>query len=216
MVLAPVLGSEQATAAAEGKSYRKPPPAAADAVLSAGARPLGQRLAVALVGGPKSVPELVEETLLSKAEVDRQIRSLQADGVIKPVEPAEASGAPRYQVGWGAMGTKEAGGQSQAAREAMTREIGQVVKAEVEEAVAAGTFDAREDRFLVRLPLWLDEQGWKELLHHLDDSFETSLGIQHRALARLREGGNAEAGSYGRLLLVSFEVPEGVEESGRP
>jgi AcrR family transcriptional regulator len=216
MVLAPVLGAEQATAAAEGKSYRKPPPAVTEVILRAGTRPLGQRLFVALIDGPKSVPELVEETLLSKAEVEPQIQTLQANGLIESVESAEASRAPRYQVSWGAMGTKEAGTRSRAAREALSLEVGQVIKAEVEEAVAAGTFDAREDRFLVRLPLWLDEPGWNELLHHLDDSYEVSLGIQHRALARLREGGKAETGSFGRLLLVSFEVPDGDDQSGRP
>ena len=208
MVIAPVLGAEQATAAAEGKSYRKPAPAVADAILSASARPVSQRLLSALNADPKSAEELAQETLLSRGEVDGQIEALEANGVIEAVEPDDdESGTLRYRPAWGRVDTAEAGIHSQAEREALTLEIGQVIKAEVAEAVQAGTFDAREDRFLVRLPMWLDEQGWEELLRHLDDSLAASLGIQQRASARLQAGGDPEAGTFGRLLLVSFEVP---------
>jgi TetR/AcrR family transcriptional regulator len=212
MVLAPVLGAEQATAAAEGKSYRKPPPATVDAILGASTRSSDQQLSVALIDGPRTVSELHEMTLLSMEEVDHQVQVLEAAGVIERVGSETGSEEPRYRVSWARIDTEESHGLSRAEREAFSMEIGQVIKAEVEEAVQAGTFDAREDRFLVRLPLWLDEQGWEELLHHLDGSFDTSLGIQRRALTRLHEDGKAEAGSFGRLLLVTFEVPEGDEE----
>lgn len=215
MILSPVLGTEQATAAAEGKSYRKPPLAVAEGFLNASARSFDETLVVALGDGPKSAAELVEKTLLSREEVDYQIQALQADGVITPVESEDPAEEPRYRGLWARMSTEEAGGHSRAERETLSLEIGQVIKAEVEEAVTAGTFDAREDRFLVRLPVWLDEQGWEELARHLDSSLNKSLEIQQRAVARLKAAGDLEAGIAGRLLLVTFEVPERDGDRGR-
>lgn len=208
MVLAPVLGAEQATAAAEGKTYRKPAPAVSQAALLASHRSISEQVIVGLVGGPKTAADLTESTLLSREEVDTQIAILEANGVIVPVEPDEGSTDHRYEAAWARIAAEEASGHNRAEREALSLEIGQVIRAEVEEAVSAGTFDAREDRFLVRLPVWLDDKGWGELLEHLDDSLDGSLEIQRRAMVRLKREGNPEAGSFGRLLLVTFEVPQ--------
>lgn len=207
LVLAPVLGAEQATAAAEGKSYRKPPPAVSDVILGANSRPVSEQLLVGLVTGAKTAAELAEGTLLSRQEVDDQVRTLEGNGVIKAVEPEPGSTVTRYDVAWAQMLSDEAAEYSRAEREALSLQIGQVIKAEIEEAVEAGTFDAREDRFLVRVPTWLDEQGWKELLDHLDASLEETLEIQRRALERLREAGDPDGGSFGRVLIANFEVP---------
>lgn len=207
MVLVPVIGAEQATAAAEGRSYRKPPPAVAEAVLRASARRVSDRLLVAISQAPMTAAELAEETLLSPEETEEQIQILVANGVIEALEPERGPQASRYGPAWGRMDTEEAGERGQAEREAISLEVGRVIQADVEEAFRAGTFDAREDRFLVRVPIWLDEQGWEELLHHLDRALEGSIGIQRRASERLRALGDPDAGSPGRLLFVSFEAP---------
>jgi AcrR family transcriptional regulator len=208
MILAPVLGTEQATAAAEGKSYRKPSAAVSRAVLSAGRRPSSDQLLIALSSsGPRTAAELEETTLLSAQQVADQIRTLEKDGAIAAIPPSPDSDQTRYAAVWGQMDTEESLERPQAEREALTLEVGQVIKAEVEEAVEAGTFDARADRSLVRLPLWLDDQGWRELSKHLDDSLAASLEIQRRASERLLTGGDPKAGTYGRLLFATFEVP---------
>ncbi|TMK57353.1 MAG: TetR/AcrR family transcriptional regulator [Actinobacteria bacterium] len=214
MILAPVLGTEQATAAAEGKGYRKPPPAVAEAVLRAAAGRMSQQLITTIAGGPKTVAELEEASSLSAAQVADQIRTLEAQGVIAALEPAPGSRAPRYASAWARLSTKESGEMTRAEREVISLEVGQVIKAEVEEAFQAGTFDARADRSLIRLPMRLDDQGWSELSQHLDDSLDTALEIQRRASERLLAGGDAAAGTYGRLLFATFEVPHPEGDAG--
>lgn len=213
MLLAPVLGAEQATAAAEGKGYRKPPAAVATAILGAGARPISEQLSVALAGGAATASELEEATLLSAAQVADQIRRLVAYGVISPLPPQAGDTEPRYATTWARLSTEDAARMTRAEREAVSLEVGQVIKAEVEDAVRAGTFDAREDRSLVRLPLWLDDQGWQELSKHLDGSFDDVVEIQRRASKRLLAGSDPATGSYGRLLFATFEVPREDEAS---
>jgi AcrR family transcriptional regulator len=207
MVLAPVLGTEQATAAAEGKSYRKPPPAVSQAMLLASNRPVSEQFLVALIGEPKTAAELEQATLLSAQQVADQIRILEANGVVSVVDPAAGSATTRYAVTWSRVGTEESRRRSQAEREALSLEVGQVIRAEVEEAVQAGTFDARSERSLVRLPLWLDDLGWRELSRHLDVSLDASLEIQRRASERLLAAGDPGGGTYGRLLFATFEMP---------
>lgn len=214
MILAPILGAEQATAAAAGKSYRKPPPAVSQAVVRTIQRAVNDQLLVALIAGPKTAAELTEETLLSRQEVDEQLRNLEAAGILAPVEPAPGSGEERYTVGWGRMDTDESRQRSKLEREALSQEVGQVIRAELEEAVREGTFDARPDRSLVRMPLWLDDQGWAELAEHLDRAFDGSMEILAGARKRLLSSGDRDAGSYGRLILTTFEVPRGKEEVG--
>lgn len=207
MILAPVLGTEQATSAAEGKGYRKPAAAVSEAVLNAASHPVSEQLTVALTGGPKTATELEEASLLTAVQVADQVRRLETQGVITALEPAAGSTEPRYVATWARLGTEESDEMAQAEREAVSLEVGQVIKAEVEEAFQAGTFDARADRSLVRLPVWLDDQGWRELSRHLDSSLDEALEIQRRASERLLAAGDAAAGTYGRLLFATFEVP---------
>lgn len=208
IVLAPVLGTEPATAAAEGKTYRKSAPPVVDAMLRASTLRLGEHVLVALVTGPKSVAELVEETVLSEEEIVAQVQSLESNGLIEPSPPGDEAGEVRYQPGWGRENAELLDSRSRPEREALSAEIGAVIRAEVEEAVAEGTFDARDDRYLARVPVWLDEQGWEELLHNLEGTLERLFEIQRGASGRLRRMGDPDGGTFGRVLLVSFEVPQ--------
>lgn len=214
MILGPILGAEQATAAAAGKSYRKPPPAVSQAVVRAGRRVVNDQLLVALVAGAKTAAELTAESLLSRQEVDEQVRDLEAAGILATVGPAPGSAEERYAIVWGRMDTDESRQRSKLEREALSQEVGQVIRAELEEAVREGTFDARPDRSLVRMPLWLDDQGWSELAEHLDGAFEGSMEILVRARERLLSSGDRRAGSYGRLILTTFELPPGEDDAG--
>jgi len=89
-----------------------------------------------------------------------------------------------------------------------------VIRAELEEAVREGTFDARPDRSLVRMPLWLDDQGWSELAEHLDGALEGSQEILARARERLLSSDDRGAGTYGRLIFTTFELPRGEDDEG--
>jgi hypothetical protein len=83
--------------------------------------------------------------------------------------------------------------------------------AQVESAVAGGTFDSRVDRMLAWGPLLLDEKGWKELTSYLAESYWEIERIKRDAEGRLSEPGAVLIKSnYG---LFCFESPHLREKS---
>jgi AcrR family transcriptional regulator len=206
IALSPLIGTEQATAAAEGKSYRRGPAGLLDANRIALSDVEGARLTTYLSHGPVSVAELVEALPQPREEIEARLAELEEHGVVKMIEKGAEGDDRVYVSGWPVLGTEEWKLREQDERELQSEEIGRTIQKEVGEAFAAGTFDARTDRFLVRLPMWLDEEGWQELTAALDRSLEACLAIQERVKGRLQEEG-APAGSPARVLLASFEAP---------
>jgi DNA-binding MarR family transcriptional regulator len=71
------------------------------------------------------------------------------------------------------------------------------------EALEAGTLDARGDSHLSWSPYELDEQGWKDLMGELTRMLERSFEIQAEALARLKK--NDEKPISTIFALAGFE-----------
>jgi AcrR family transcriptional regulator len=205
VALSPSIGIEQATATAEGKSYRRSPSSLVGSSRIALGDVESAKLLTFLSHAPIGAGELAEAVSRPRAEIEDQLSELEKTGVIESID--RGKGEERHFVtSWPVLGTEEWRQREQDEREQLSEEIGQTIKEEVEEAVAAGTFDARTDRFLVRLPMWLDEEGWRELDATLGGSLEACLAIQERVKGRL-QGKGAAAGSPARVLLVSFEAP---------
>lgn len=215
IALAPVLGAESATAAAEGKSYRRPRTEVAESIRDAGIGAQGERIILPLTHGPVSVEEMAEETGLSRAQVEASIAQLEEQERTELVVVEGEDGVRRYESRWPLIEGSDWRQLGVGEREQISAEIGLMIRKEVEESAAAGSFDARPERWLVRLPVWLDERGWLELNESLDRSLEDCLAVQRRAQERLNAGGDPAAGFAARVLLVSFEMPRrGGPDSG--
>lgn len=206
VALSPLVGPEQATAAAEEKSYKRGRTRLADISQLGFDDPDMAKLITFLSHRPVSVGELVGTLTQPREEIEAQIAELEDAGVIEMVEDGAEGDDRLFVTGWPVLGSEEWQGRERAEREQLSEEIGRAIKEEVEEAFAAGTFDARTDRFLVRLPIWLDEEGWRELGTTLDRTLDACLAIQERAKRRLVESDDA-AGTPARVVLASFETP---------
>jgi len=206
IALAPMLGAEQATAAAEGKSYRRQRPDAARSPLRvAENHPHTVRLLGLLSQEPLSLEALATQASLSREEVESQIARLQEAGTIERSPGAEAGGPPVFQSRWPVWNTAEWERRSQSEREGLSTEIVSAMREEIDDAMATGTFDAHPERFLVRIPLWVDEQGWEELHDALNLSMEELLSIQKRTRQRLEKNEGRTKSFPVRVHLVSFE-----------
>ncbi|HEX6206480.1 MAG TPA: TetR/AcrR family transcriptional regulator [Solirubrobacterales bacterium] len=214
ITLTPLLGAEQATAAAEGKSYRRRPPDPARSLRFSAENPDDVRVLGLLSQEPLSVDALAEEASLSRGEVEAAIARLQEAGNIELASWAEAGNAHIYQSRWPVWNTAEWERRSLSERERLSAEINTVMREEVDEAVAAGTFDRHLQRFLVRIPLWVDEQGWEELHDALTLSMEECASIQQRARQRLEGQGESAKSFPVRVHLVSFEPAPGEQGPG--
>jgi AcrR family transcriptional regulator len=204
VVLAPMLGAEQATAAAEGKSYRRKPLDRTGGLRQDQMRSGEDRLGVELSREPLSLDALAERVSLSREEVAAQMARFEEGGLVDRLTDGDET---LFQSRWPVWSGEDWERQSQDEREAASREITVAMREDVEEAISSGTFDARPERFLARVPLWLDEEGWLELQDALDVSLEECFAIQRRSRARWDEGKNSTAGIPVRVHLVSFEVP---------
>jgi len=204
IALAPMLGAEAATAAAEGKSYRRQPPDRAGNLRQPSARASENRLAIALSRQPVTVPALMEKVSLPQKEVEAQLARLEEAGV---VERQSDGGETVYRSRWPVWDTEEWERQDQGKREAASREITLAMRDDVEAAISTGAFDAHPERYLARIPLWVDDEGWQELHDALTLTLDECFAIQKRTSKRLDRKGNSTDGFPVRVHLVSFEAP---------
>jgi len=82
--------------------------------------------------------------------------------------------------------------------------------AQVQEAIEAGTIDARDDRHFSWMPLKLDQQGWDNAIAKVDALFYWFQEEQERAKARIAESGEEPIPMT--VALAAFESPEDTEK----
>lgn len=207
IALAPILGTESATAAAEGKSYRRPPPQAAEAVRMATIDPLSDRLLIALSHGPVTVEQIGAEIDLSPQEVELSLARIEEEPLAELAVVEGENGERLYESRWPLLEAPQWSEFGLEEQEQISAEVGLLIRKEMEEAAAAGSFDARPERFLVRLPVRLDERGWQELNESLNGTMEECIEIQRRTQKRLEESGRISEAFSARVMLISFEMP---------
>jgi hypothetical protein len=66
----------------------------------------------------------------------------------------------------------------------VTSTLMELVSADIEEAMSAGTFEDPPDNHLSRTPMRVDDEGWKEILDLLDSTLNELLEIQGRVSNR--------------------------------
>jgi DNA-binding transcriptional ArsR family regulator len=83
--------------------------------------------------------------------------------------------------------------------------IVQAAMMDIARALAAGTFDRRDDRHLSRTPMILDQQGWEDAVQLHADTLYRSLEIQAEATARMAGTEEERLHVYSQIYL--FEAP---------
>jgi AcrR family transcriptional regulator len=211
IALAPMLGPEQATAAAEGKSYRRQPEGERTGLASAVARSSDGRIVNVLSQEAMGLDALADQASLPRAEVETQLARLEEAGLLERVMGADGV---VFRSRWPVWRTAEWERLEHSERVAASGEITTAIRGEVEDAIVAETFDARPERTLVRMPIWADEQGWQELHDALVLTLDECIAIQQRIGQRLAQGGDRGEGFPVRVHLVSFEAAPPEQSSG--
>jgi DNA-binding transcriptional ArsR family regulator len=76
---------------------------------------------------------------------------------------------------------------------------------DISEAMISGTFFARDDNQLTRIPLEVDEQGWEETKEILERALEELLAMRRTVLERVAESG--EQTTPTKVEIIHFESP---------
>jgi AcrR family transcriptional regulator len=208
MALAPFIGAEAACAAANGDGQARGARERKDLVRAMALRPIGQRALAVLEVRAASATELAEELGEPLAKVRDELLELQRSGMVEFLDGdggGEKAEAVYRAMGIGPTFESEWSQLSQAERETISAEIRRQISADIRRAVEGHTFDARTDRHLIRIPLLVDERGWRELTDVHIAAMEETLAIQAKSSERLKRAG--ERGIHGRSVILMFELP---------
>lgn len=174
----------------------------ADTICAVLKHPLRVRILEILNEGPKSPSQFVEEGLIPKGHYSTyqqalslasyHFRELEKDGCLKVVASIPRRGAVEHVYEGTArvyFTDAEFEEMELSRREQLSRISFQGLVARADGAMRAGTFDARADRYLVWMPMQLDERGWAELSTALSGCFGEVEQIRHDAKDRLAASG---------------------------
>lgn len=213
IALTPMIGTDPATTVASGKVLEHVKRARSDRAIT-GPSLTGdmERIIRAAQAGPATAAQIATATELEEPDVETTLEALRSDGVVEVVSDS-TSPAPVYRAIHSLADTEEWSRLDRPRREAITARILEKVDAEVKGAVDARTFDARTDRHLSRVALWLDEQGWSELGEVFENALDLTLEIQRRSAERQRTKNTPRVGA--RAVFMLFETPELEEGSNR-
>jgi len=162
---------------------------------------------------PMATPAEVAAEIGEDVEVVRRyLRDLAASGVLEVVgegvadEGGERSYRSRDRLHpLNTTSTQQSAMMSRQEREATTAYAWRLIVADFERARRSGTYDARLESAILRTPLRLDAEGWRELTSLHEQTLYGSFEIQARSEKRLRESG--EKGIEARSVQLAFEVP---------
>jgi DNA-binding transcriptional ArsR family regulator len=170
--------------------------------------PMRARILVILgerVASPNEIAELIEERL---PNVSYHVRALLDLGCIELVDTAQRRGAIEHYyraVVRPFFTDRDWKRIPRSGRQAISDTALRVIWEDVAEAVNAGTFDSRPDRYLTHTPMVLDEEGWAEANRAMTDALAELERIESRSASRLKKSG--EAGVPTRVVLMQFESP---------
>ena len=180
-----------------------------ETLISAVAHPLRVRALSFLSERPASPKEIAAELGAEVGNVSYHVRELERVGLIELIDEKKRRGAIEHfyravrpplldDAEWEKLGPEE--------RLGISTWIIQLTMADAAEALRAGSLEARDDSHLSRVPLLLDEKGWRELVKIQKEALWATLDIRAASAARLAEA-DGEEGFPATAALACFEMP---------
>lgn len=170
--------------------------------------PLRVRLLAAFNEGVASPNQLARAFGESLPKVSYHVKMLAELGYIELVETAQRRGATEhyYRALTRPFFSDEDWQQlPQSARQAISAEVVEMIATDAYRALADGSFDAREDRYLIRAVLNLDERAWQELNGLLGEVSDKALELQAQTAARAAAGEDSSFRT--NLVLMHYGRP---------
>lgn len=172
------------------------------------AHPTRARCFVILAERTASPVEIAQEIGKDVGHVGYHVRKLQGLNLIELVDERPVRGAVEHfyrAIARPILDEKEFAEQPLEQREPFTRYILQLHIADVARAMDEHTFDARPNRYILRTPLLVDEEGFDELGALHAELYERTLDIQARSDERRARGDDEGISTMSTTMF--FEVP---------
>jgi DNA-binding transcriptional ArsR family regulator len=159
------------------------------------------------VASPNELSRLVDDSL---ANVAYHVKVLLAAGVIELVDTAPRRGAVEHfyrAIERPNASDEETAARSPSERTEFARYIGQRSFADYAVALQAGSFGERADHYAWRMPMLVDEAGWKRLNEIYTETTEKIMEAQAESAERMSSDSDSE-GIHVTALASFFEMPE--------
>ncbi len=173
------------------------------------AHPLRSQCLTILAERTASPAELAEELDENLGNVSYHVRKLWRGGAVEIVEEKPVRGAMEHfyrAVRVPHFSDEESADASKEKRTIVARQVFSLMTANATSAVEAGTLAERTDLHITRLPMRVDEEGWKEMRDLFEEMLERQFEIQAKSAERL--GGTDDAGVPVIAFNTFFEMPE--------
>jgi DNA-binding transcriptional ArsR family regulator len=193
-----------ATTTAEKR--KKTRTALADAI----AHPLRSKCLTILADRVASPAEIARELRVEVGSVGYHVRSLYEAGLVEEVSNRPVRGAVEHfyrAVVRPHISTEEEAELTPAERDVFAETALSIFAANASDALAAGSLTDRPDHYLTRVPMRVDEQGWRDLGEAYAEMFERVYEIQGESAVRLGRGD--DPGIPTISFLSFFEMPPG-------
>jgi DNA-binding transcriptional ArsR family regulator len=151
---------------------------------------------------PKEIAAAVKKPI---GNVAYHIRALEQAAMVTLVEEKKRGGATEHFYMATTVDDEASERLEPSQRAVLARTTLHRIVADAAQAVESGTFTARPDAQIVRIPLYLDEQGWGEIR----DAYAGALGAALAAAAKSAERLDEDGGDGFRAVAVTllFEMP---------
>jgi DNA-binding transcriptional ArsR family regulator len=153
--------------------------------------------------------EIAQQIGKDVGHVGYHVRKLQEMNLIELVDERPVRGAVEHfyrAIARPIVHEEDVAGQTLEEREVFTRHTLQLHIADVARAMDEHSFDARTNRWLIRLPMVVDEDGFEELAALHAEIYERTLDIQARSDER--RTGTEDEGISTMSTTMFFETPE--------
>jgi DNA-binding transcriptional ArsR family regulator len=157
------------------------------------------------VASPNEIAEMIDERL---PNVSYHVRALLDLDCIELVDTAQRRGAIEHYyraVVRPFFSDSDWKRIPRSGRQAISDTLLQVMWEDVSDAIEAGTFDSRPDRYLTHTPIVVDEEGWSELADIMARALRDVEKVESQSARRLKR--SKEAGVPTKVVLMQFESP---------
>ena len=153
--------------------------------------------------------EIAQEIGKDVGHVGYHVRKLQELNLIELVDERPVRGAVEHfyrAIARPIVGEKEFASMAIEDREAMTRYLLQLHVTDISRAMDQHTMDVRTNRWVLRLPMVVDEEGFDELAALHAEIYERTLDIEARS--NERRAGTDDQGIQTMSTNMFFEMPD--------
>lgn len=157
-----------------------------------------------------SVAQMAEHFGADKATVSYHVKKLEGAGAVEVAGVREKPRGPHENVYRAVerplIDDEESARLKDPDRQAWIERIFAMMVADTTAALQSGTFAARSDHNIMRLPALVDQQGWSDLTALLAETLDRALDIQAESTERMVENPDGPSIPV-RVMTMLFESP---------